>query len=65
MLHFIWKKWRKEKLPIRFILVMAAVYTASKLGKAAMITQETEEVLGRAPITFSQFARDYRSVWLP
>ncbi|MBC3786630.1 SDR family oxidoreductase [Spirosoma utsteinense] len=65
MLRFVWRKWVKEKNPLGFTLVMLALYTVSKLGKAAKLTNETSRLLGRAPITFRQFADDYRSVWLP
>jgi hypothetical protein len=44
---------------------MAALYTVSKLGKAARLTKETERLLGRPPITFRQFAIDYQTVWVP
>ena len=62
---FIWRKWRKEKNPIGFTLIMVALYTVAKLGKAARLTNETERLLGRPPITFRQFANDYRAVWMP
>ena len=63
--RFIWQKWLKEKNPISFTLIMVALYTVSKLGKAAKLTNETERLLGRPPITFRQFANDYRAVWMP
>ncbi|ADB37130.1 SDR family oxidoreductase [Spirosoma linguale] len=63
ILRFIWQKWQKEKLPLGFILIMTALYTVSKLGKAAGLTSETERLLKRQPIPFRQFARDFRNVW--
>lgn len=64
LLRFVWQKWRREKLPLGFTLVMAALYTVSKLGRAGRLTDETEQLLGRPPITFHQFAVDNRTVWL-
>ena len=64
VLRFIWQKWRREGTPLGFTLIMAALYTVSKLGKAARLTKETELLLKRPPITFRQFATDYRAVWM-
>ena len=64
ILRFIWRKWQKEKNPLVFTLIMVALYTISKLGKAARLTNETERLLGRPPITFQQFANDYRAIWM-
>ncbi|MCX6217392.1 hypothetical protein [Spirosoma sp.] len=63
ILGFIWQKCQKEKLPLGYTLIMAALYTVSKLGKAAGLTSETERLLKRPPITFRQFANDFRDVW--
>jgi uncharacterized protein YbjT (DUF2867 family) len=65
MLRFVWQKWVNEKTPLGFVLVMLALYTVAKFGKAARLTSETKRLLGRAPLTFRQFADDYRAVWLP
>jgi len=32
-------------------------------GKAAAVTQDVEQILGRKPVSFAQFARDYRSAF--
>ena len=65
IVQFIWQKWWKEKNPMSFTLIMVALYTVAKWGKAAKLTNETERLLGRPPITFRQFANDYRAVWIP
>lgn len=65
VLRFIWQKWRQEGTSLGFTLIMVALYTVSKLGKAAGLTKETERLLKRPPITFRQFAADYRTVWMP
>ncbi|UYZ60878.1 SDR family oxidoreductase [Hymenobacter latericus] len=46
-----------------FINVMIGIYSVARLGLAARVTNTTAELLGRAPITFRQFAHDYRSSW--
>lgn len=63
VLRFIWQKWQKEENPLGFTLIMVALYTVSKLGKAAGLSDEMARLLGRAPITFRQFAQDFRDVW--
>jgi uncharacterized protein YbjT (DUF2867 family) len=64
IVRFIWRKWRKEHTSLGFTLIMVALYTVSKLGKAARLTEETKRLLSRPPITFQQFASDYRAVWM-
>ncbi|AKD58616.1 SDR family oxidoreductase [Spirosoma radiotolerans] len=65
ILQFIWQKWHKETVPLGFTLTMVALYTVAKLGKAAVLTQETERLLNHPPRTFRQFAEANRSVWMP
>ncbi|GAB4521842.1 MAG: NmrA family NAD(P)-binding protein [Anaerolineae bacterium] len=47
-----------------YTLVMAGLYTITRFGNAKDVTQDVESILGRAPITFDQFAQDYRDVWM-
>lgn len=65
ILRFIWQKWQHEHQPLGFIMIMVALYTVSKLGKAAGLTNTTEQLLHRSPLTFRQFAQDFRADWLP
>ncbi|MGL4610914.1 MAG: NmrA family NAD(P)-binding protein [Trueperaceae bacterium] len=55
--------WKERGYPLAQILVMEALYTVAKLGLAGRLTPATEQILGRAPITFRQFAEDYKHVW--
>jgi uncharacterized protein YbjT (DUF2867 family) len=48
-----------------YTLVVAALYTITRLGNAKEITRDIETVLGRSPITFDQFAQDYSACWQP
>jgi uncharacterized protein YbjT (DUF2867 family) len=58
------RHWRGRKLPLSFILVMAGIYTTTRLGLAATITPDVPRLLGRPPITMRQFATDYTHDWL-
>ncbi|WP_080241262.1 SDR family oxidoreductase [Spirosoma rigui] len=63
IVRFVWRKWLRERIPLGFTLIMVALYSIAKLGKAAKVTNETKRLLGRPPVTFRQYANDYRTVW--
>ncbi len=65
VLRFIWQKVVREKIKLDFVLVMVALYTVAKLGKAAGLTDTLANVLGHPPTSFRQFANDTRAVWQP
>ncbi len=48
---------------VPFALVMAGIYTATRLGLADHVTGEVERVLGRPPRSLRRFAEDYREAW--
>lgn len=50
-------------LPRGYVLVMEALYLVCRLGLAGKVTNEVETLLGRPPIPFAKFARDYAEVW--
>lgn len=54
---------RKQGMPLAQILVMEALYTVAKLGRAASLTTEVQRVLARPPIRFDQFVRDHAAAW--
>ncbi|GAB4210276.1 MAG: NmrA family NAD(P)-binding protein [Roseiflexaceae bacterium] len=56
-------RMRSRGLDWAFILVMIGIYTTARLGMAGGVTPDTAQLLGRAPISVAQFARDYRSSW--
>lgn len=58
-------RMRKRGMQWGFIGIMIALYTVAKLGLAAKVTGELERLLGKKPITFRQFAQDYKSTWMP
>jgi uncharacterized protein YbjT (DUF2867 family) len=47
-----------------YALVVAALYTITRFGNAAAVTDDVSAILGRPPISFDQFAEDYRECWL-
>jgi uncharacterized protein YbjT (DUF2867 family) len=49
---------------IGFALVVTGLYTITRFGNAEQMTDNVQQVLGRAPITFRQFVEDHRSIWL-
>ncbi|AYA36946.1 SDR family oxidoreductase [Hymenobacter oligotrophus] len=46
-----------------FINVMIGIYSVARLGLAARTTGTAADLLGRAPISFRQFAEDFKSSW--
>jgi hypothetical protein len=41
------------------------LYTITRWGNANEVSADVAHLLGRAPISFRQFAMDYRAAWLP
>jgi uncharacterized protein YbjT (DUF2867 family) len=64
VIAFVWRKWLKEGMPLSFVLVMVALYTVSKLGKAAGYSPGLRQLLGRSPISFATFAQDFKHLWM-
>ncbi|MES1025587.1 SDR family oxidoreductase [Gloeocapsa sp. BRSZ] len=50
-------------LTFPFIAVMIAIYTTARLGLAATVTTDVEQILHRKPIRMQQFIADYRECW--
>jgi hypothetical protein len=48
---------------VGYTLVVAGLYTLTRFGNAREVTRDVETVLGRPPITFDEFAQDYRACW--
>lgn len=63
LLKFIWVM-RSRGLKLDFVLIMAAIYTTARLGLAGAVTPDTEQLLGRPPLTVRQYVEDYRQFWL-
>ncbi|MCU0491281.1 MAG: SDR family oxidoreductase [Chloroflexaceae bacterium] len=64
LLRFLLRQ-RAQGTPLAFTLVMAGIYTTARLGLAGGVTAEVQRLLGRPPITFRQFAKDFQASWQP
>jgi uncharacterized protein YbjT (DUF2867 family) len=51
-----------SKLDYAFVTTM--LYTITRFGNAKTVTPDVEQLLGRPPIPFEQFVRDFRTVWV-
>ena len=62
LFSFIIRK-KREGYAIPYILVMMALYTIARLGKAAGYSPELEKLLGRPPGSLNKFASDFKEIW--
>jgi uncharacterized protein YbjT (DUF2867 family) len=51
------------KMPVVMVDWMDSLNRLVSAGHAAVISNDVQDLLGRPPITFTQFARDYASQW--
>jgi uncharacterized protein YbjT (DUF2867 family) len=58
-----WRRSRRAGVPAAFVTVMLGLYTVARLGLAARVTPEMQQLLGRPPITVRRFAEDHAAVW--
>lgn len=58
-----WRRSRKAGTPAAFVTVMLGLYTVARLGLAARVTPELEQLLGRPPITVRRFVEDHAAAW--
>lgn len=49
--------------PFMFALVQTGLYASTRFGMAKTITNEVEKLTGTSPITFKQYANDYKESW--
>ena len=59
-----YKRKKKEGMNTGKIIVMIGLYTVAKFGMADNTTNEIEKLLGREPITFSEFVEDHKKYWM-
>ncbi len=62
-LAFFWKHLQRGT-PFMFALVMTGLYLSTRNGMAGPVTGEVERISGNKPISFQQYAIDYRESWL-
>ncbi len=46
-----------------YVLVLTALYTITRFGNAKEVTPDVAQLLGRSPISFEQFVRDFAGAW--
>jgi hypothetical protein len=51
-------------MPVLFALVMTGLYLSTRNGMAEPVTGEVERLIGKKPISFEQYAADYRQSWV-
>ncbi|MEQ8674592.1 MAG: SDR family oxidoreductase [Aggregatilineales bacterium] len=62
LLQFVIQQLKQGK-KFGYTLVVAGLYTITRFGNAKEVTGDVATILHREPITFDQFAHDYREVW--
>lgn len=63
-LHFFWRKYVQERLPLGFVLVMIYLYHQTVAGRADGYAPDAERLLGHPPASLQDFIQRHRSVWL-
>lgn len=63
-LAFFWRQWRGGQA-IGYAVVVTALYTITRMGNAAQVSDDVRQILGRDPIPLRQFVDDHRHLWLP
>ena len=59
---FVLENWRRGNNWGRTV-VMAAIYTSARLGRAAHLAADLQNLLQRPSISFRQFVEDYKKSW--
>lgn len=54
----------RSGVPWRFALVMLGLYTSTRFGMAESVTDEIQRLIRREPISFRQYVKDYREMWI-
>lgn len=60
--QFVYQRYRTDR-DIRKVVVMAGIYTTTRLGLADRVTGEITRILGREPRDFETFVQEHRSEW--
>lgn len=62
LVRFLGRSLRAGTPPVQ-ALVMAGLYTVTRIGRSARVTGTVEAVLGRPPRSFGEYVVDRRTVW--
>ena len=63
-LQFLWREIRKGT-SLAFAVVMTWLYSSTRNGMAAKVTQDLQQLLGRPSISLQQYVLDYKDTWTP
>lgn len=61
--NFFLKTLRSGR-PAPYALVVTGLYLSTRFGMSEPVTAEVERLTGKKPISFEQYAKDYRGAWL-
>ena len=61
-LRFIWREIRKGT-PLPFAVVMTWLYSSTRNGMAAQVTQDLQQLTGKPSISLKQYVVDYKNTW--
>jgi uncharacterized protein YbjT (DUF2867 family) len=50
-------------MPAPMVAVTTAIYTVARLGRAGGLTDDVQQVTGRAPVGFPAWAHQHRTAW--
>lgn len=62
LLYFI--KTVRSGAPLAYTLVTMVLYTSTRFGMAAVVTEDVERLLHRKPISLQQFVQDHKDDWM-
>ena len=54
---------RTLRLPAAMVAVTTAIYTVARLGRAGGLTDDVQQVTGRPPLGFAEWAHQHRVAW--
>jgi nucleoside-diphosphate-sugar epimerase len=62
-IHFLGKSLLRG-IPAGYALIMTWLYTQTRKGMSAQVTDTVNRLLQRPPLGLQQYVRDYRAMWL-
>ena len=62
-IHFLFETIRRGT-PFMFAYVMTKLYTSTRAGMAETVTNHVQKLIGREPIPFNKYAKDYKESWI-
>jgi len=62
ILKFIWQQLKLGR-KFGYVLVMAGLYLITRFGNASEVSDDVQSILHHPPMSFEQFAQDYRHCW--